>query len=378
MKMKSYYAATVEAALKMATQEMGPDALLVNSRRTGADTRHLGDYEVVFAILPEQALGDGAPEGLALPSQAPVQGTMRAPSLDKLSVEVSDLKRQMERLASTLARSSTGYSNLTAHPELAEAFALLTAAEVDANLAYDIVSRIGPGLNDKMLRSEIQKLLVVDSHLGRHRSPRNVVALVGPPGSGKTTCLVKLAARYALASRRPSQILSADTYRIAAADQLRSYAAILGLGFQITETSASLGQAIEEHSQKELILIDTPGFSRHEMQEGLELARFLSSRTDIDVHLVLPASMRAADMTRAIDDYEIFHPAKLLFTRTDETETFGPVLNHVVRTSKAVSFVSSGQQIPEDLHAPTPESLSDWILNRGAGRQELVRAAAAA
>ena len=107
------------------------------------------------------------------------------------------------------------------------------------------------------------------------------------------------------------------------------------------------------------------------------MASFLSARADIDVHLVLPASMRAADMARAIDAYEMFHPAKLLFTRTDETETFGPILNQVVRTSKAVSFLSSGQQIPEDLHAPTPESLAGWILNKGTGRADLARTAAA-
>ncbi|MGI8742878.1 MAG: hypothetical protein ACR2NN_09975 [Bryobacteraceae bacterium] len=378
MRLKSYFAATVESAMKLAGQELGPDAMLVNSRRTGTETRHLGEYEVVFAMGADQSPKAGTIETPGMAFQSGPGTTMRAPGLDKLSHEVADLKRQMERLASTLSRSSASYSNLTAHPELSEAFALLTSAEVDTNLAYDIVSRIGAGLNDRLLQSEIQKLIAVEPRLGREGSQRIIVAVVGPPGSGKTTCLVKLAARYALPGRRPSQILSMDTYRVAAAEQLRSYAAILGIGFQVTETTAAVAQAIEEHSSKELILIDTPGFGRHEMQESVDLAKFLARRADIDTHLVIPASLKAADMPRTIDRYEIFRPAKLLFTRTDETETYGSILNQVVRTGKPVSFLTDGQQVPEDIHAPTKESLTGLILHRRNVSQDLASSVAAA
>src|ERR1039457_3681020 len=92
-----------------------------------------------------------------------------------------------------------------------------------------------------------------------------IVALVGPPGSGKTTTLVKLAVNYRLASRCPVLLLSMDTYRVAAAEQLRCYAAILGVGFQVLETITALAQAIEENRGKELIFIDTPGFGFSDM-----------------------------------------------------------------------------------------------------------------
>jgi flagellar biosynthesis protein FlhF len=187
------------------------------------------------------------------------------------------------------------------------------------------------------------------------------VALTGPCASGKTTTLVKLAVRYGLGMHRPVHILSMDSYRVAASEQLRSYAAILGIGFQALETSAALAQALEEHSNKDLVLIDTPGYGPRDIDDAQDLARFLASRQDIDTHLVLTASMRSADLSRVVDRFEVFRPAKLLFAKLDETGTFGPILNQVVRTGKPVSFLAAGQQIPEDLEPASAERVVDLL-----------------
>jgi flagellar biosynthesis protein FlhF len=189
-----------------------------------------------------------------------------------------------------------------------------------------------------------------------------MVALVGPPGAGKTSALVKLAVQYGITSRKPSQILTVDTYRIAAADELRSYAAILGIGCQVLDTTAALAQALEEHRQKDLILIDTPGLCRAEMDGYQDLAQFLSTYPGMDTHLVLPASMRTCDLKRVAEQYAIFKPSKLLFTRVDETQTFGPILSQSVRMNLPISFLSGGQGIPEDLEPATPDRILDLIL----------------
>jgi flagellar biosynthesis protein FlhF len=173
---------------------------------------------------------------------------------------------------------------------------------------------------------------------------------------------VKLAVQYGLAARKTVQVLTTDTYRIAAAEELRSYAAILGIGYQVLETAGALAQAIDEHRQKDLILIDTPGLCRSEMEASEDLAKLLASHPGVDTHLVLPASMRAADLCRVSGQYSIFHPRKLLFTRMDETETFGPIVSSSIRMGLPVSFFSRGQRIPEDLEAATPDLLLDLVL----------------
>jgi flagellar biosynthesis protein FlhF len=218
------------------------------------------------------------------------------------------------------------------------------------------------------LVEEVRSRFTVEPGLGRGESPPRVAAMAGPSGSGKTTTLVKLAVQYGLASRRQVQLLSVDTFRIAAAAQLRSFAAILGVGFQVLENVGALAQAIQENRSKDLILIDTPGFGPADMEADCGLAHFLSSRSDIDTHLVLSSSMKAADVTRMVDRFEIFRPQRLLFTRLDETESLGPIFNEAARTGKPLSFFANGQRIPEDLEAVTWDRLVEGLLGTPASQ----------
>lgn len=369
MRLKSYFAASIEGALNLARQELGQEAMLLDSHRTGPESRHLGEYEVVCAVVPAKPAVFETP-GTPAEAEPPAFSTaaVRAPSLDKLCSEVSELKRYMERMAATIARSSAGFASLRSNPELMEAFAVLNAAEVDSSLAYDIVSEVAdqvsgdPSQLRMTLTANVEKLLAVDPSLGKPGNGQRIAAMAGPPGSGKTTTLVKLAAKFALAARKSAQILTLDTYRVAAVEQLRSYAAILGVGFQVLETPAALAHSLEEHRSKDLILIDTPGFARNELNDAADIAAFLSTHPRVDTHLVLPASLKAADMKRVAEQYEIFKPAKLLLTRLDETDSFGSILNVVARTGKPVSFVCAGQQVPDDLAPARRDNLARLIL----------------
>src|SRR5579871_4817846 len=236
----------------------------------------------------------------------------------------------------------------------------LIANEVDAALAQAVAEG-----------APLESRFEVDPSLGRNGAYASggcaIVALVGPPGVGKTTTLVKLAARYGLTSPKPAYIISTDVYRIAAADQLRSLASILGIGCDVVETPLALIQAIEEHRSKGLILIDTPGLSPSEMEDAGDLAQRIAHHPEIDTHLVLSASMKPSDMTRIADGYAIFAPKKLLFTRIDETERYGALLSEAARRALPISFLSNGQRIPDDLEPAAKEQLSIMILGGQTG-----------
>jgi flagellar biosynthesis protein FlhF len=221
-------------------------------------------------------------------------------------------------------------------------------------------------VREPALREALGKLVKVDSELGLPGASTRVVALVGPPGAGKTSALVKLAVQCGISAGKTVRILTMDTYRIAAAEELRSYAAILGIGCQVLETpdalSNVLSSGLDEIRAQGLTLIDTPGLCHSEMDVSNDLAHVLAAHPGIDTHLVLPASMRSADLRRVAEQYGIFHPRKLLFTRMDETETFGAILSRCVRMGKPISFFSRGQRIPEDLEPATVDQLLDLVL----------------
>jgi len=349
MKLKSFFADSIEEAIALARREMGPEAMLVHSKRASSEARHLGAYEVVCAADTDRG-----------PAPSTSARTQPAPSVDKLVREVSDLRQQMERLARSLTRCGSGIAGVASDPDLAAAFAALNEAELDPDLTYEIMSELSAPLAPGALSGQVNRLLRVHPELGCAGSARRVAALVGPPGAGKTSALVKLAVQYGTTAHKRVQLLTLDTYRIAAADELQSYAGILGIGCQVLETPAALDPALAELGQADLVLIDTPGLSQNEMDE--ELAQAIARSPDIDTHLVLPASMRTRDLNRVAELYSIFKPDKLLFTRLDETRTFGPILNQSVRMGIPVSYLSNGQRIPEDLVAATQDRLLGLLV----------------
>jgi flagellar biosynthesis protein FlhF len=383
MKIKSYYSRTVEDAIASARQEMGPDAMLVNSRKAPPEVRHLGEYEVVFGSVTDA--GAPAEAALKLPGEPgePFPGHPAFQS-DRLSSEVAELKKELEGMRRAITRTAFAPAQwVGVSQDISDAYAALTAADVSPELAREIVQAAGERLNrngpspgraahktdgpafQRALFEEASSRFTADATLGRGPAQPRIVALVGPAGSGKTTTLVKLAVNFGLAARRPVLLFSLDTHRVAAADQLRSYAAILGVGFQLLETVSSLAQAIEENRGKELIFIDTPGLAYGDLEDAQGLTHFLATRGDIDTHLVLPASMKPADLSRMVDAFEIFRPRHLLFTKLDETGSFGPIFGEAARSGKPLSFFTAGQRIPEDLEPVNPERVLDLVLHGG-------------
>lgn len=366
MRVKSYFVPNVAAALGLARQELGPDAVLLETRRAPAEAAHLGEYEVVFGV-------PGSNPARSEPQSSAAEG------LDRLMQEVAELRRQLERMSTAVTRSSVLGPAVSPADATAWMLARMVQAELEPELAMELIQQargrleaVEGGELEALLAAELEKLCPVDSSLGRPVEGPRVVALVGPSGAGKTATLVKLAVREGLERRRAVRMLSLDNLRVCGAEQLRQYATILGVAFQALETTQGLASALRECRGKELVLIDTPGYGAGEMEEAEELAQWLAARSDIDCHLVLTASMRSADLWRVAERFERFRPHKLLFTRLDETETYGPLWSLALRLAKPVSFLCAGQRIPEDLEAASGKRLVELLLG-----EPLARAAAA-
>lgn len=337
---KSYFATTIKEAISQARRDLGPDAMLLNSRQAPPEGAHLGAYEVVFATHP--------------PVNQPVREECANP-VEQLQRRMEEMRDLLETLShppvKTPSPAAVVEESLVQAGFTREAASeLITAAQ--RRLTVESVAEIGrprvlpvwdTGTILEAVKTEMGDRISVQPETGR------VTALVGPPGCGKTTALIKLAVRAMIAGR-PVRLLSTDNRRIAAADQLRSYAALLGLPFRTLENGMSVDQAVSSTPASSLVLIDTPGLSLTALNENDGgLAGILGGNPDIDVHLVLPASMRGADMARIAERYEIFHPAKLLFTKLDETDSLAATFTEAARSGRPLSFFCTGQLVPDDI-----------------------------
>jgi flagellar biosynthesis protein FlhF len=207
-------------------------------------------------------------------------------------------------------------------------------------------SRVGLG-DDAVARAislETARLLPQNSSLDG-----GLAALIGPPGGGKTSTIVRLAVAYGLAHGRRVVLLAAKDHRVAASGMLRQYAALLGVEFHDAAGVPELQDRVERRQEGELILIDTPGYGPRDREQARELADFLAQSGEIQKHLVLPATVKSEDLRSAAERFEAFGTGHLLFTKLDETAGCGSVFSLAWAVRKPISFFTTGQQVPGDL-----------------------------
>jgi len=193
------------------------------------------------------------------------------------------------------------------------------------------------------------------------------IALVGPTGVGKTTTLAKIAASYLGRHSNSIALITIDTYRIAAVEQLKVYGEIMHLPVDVVITPEQLEQAIARHSDKELILIDTAGRSPRDSYCIEELAQFLRPELDIDKHLVLSAGTRENELLDTIERFNTLGISNTIFTKTDECTSLGILLNIQIQNANPLSYVTNGQRVPEDLLEISPKIVAELIMSQNEG-----------
>lgn len=192
-----------------------------------------------------------------------------------------------------------------------------------------------------------------------------VVFFVGPTGVGKTTTIAKIASRFCVDEKKKVVLLTADTYRIAAAEQLRTYANILEVPFRIIYSGQEILQAYEEFHDVDYILIDTAGHSHHNEEQKANsrlMIHSLDEKAETEVYLVLSATTKYRDLVSIADTYAEMTKYKIIFTKLDETTALGNLLNLRLYTEADLSYVTCGQNVPEDMEQFNPQNTVKQIL----------------
>ncbi|MEZ4598783.1 MAG: flagellar biosynthesis protein FlhF [Syntrophotaleaceae bacterium] len=216
----------------------------------------------------------------------------------------------------------------------------------------------------EFFKQTVQDLIRVTEPVHADRGRQRRVALIGPTGVGKTTTVAKLAANYLLNGGTRIALVTIDTYRIAAVEQLKVYGEIMNLPVEVVLTPDQLQEAFARHQDKDLILIDTAGRSPRDVPSIEELCRFLGPQAGTENHLVLAAPTRDRELQETVSRFGKLPLHSLVFTKLDECDQRGSLFNVPLRQNLPISYLTNGQRVPEDLVVAEPEALAGFITNQ--------------
>lgn len=337
MRVKRFVADNAQQAIARVKQDLGKDALILHSRpyKEGGFLGFFAKkrYEVLAAVDgTETGSMFSTPKGEGAP--APRQHLFKAeqdvilPELEKVKQELTEIKQAIDGV----------FAQVRSTPNSSAPSSLAKTVEID----------------DTMIQTYPIKL----------SSRPTVVSLVGPTGVGKTTTIAKLAANFALFEGKSVGLITIDTYRIAAVEQLKTYSEIINLPIEVVYTAAEFKKALTNFEDKELVLIDTAGRSQKNKQQIRELRHFFNGRRLDETHLVLSANTKIEDLLETADSFREIEFNRLIFTKLDETNSIGNVLEVADRLKIPMSYVTTGQNVPEDIEVATFE-----VIKRHAGKE---------
>lgn len=291
-----------------------------------------------------------------------------ASDLDVKEQEILDLQNQLEEMKSMLVEMSRNKDEAGGIPNLQRA---MEAQGISQHVLEDMISKLNgteilaPQNSIKALKAlekYVRKAIRIANGITLYSDKPKIVALIGPTGVGKTTTLAKIAAKFVLEEGAKVALITADTYRISAVEQLKTYSDILGLPLEIVYNPQALQEAIEKHRDKQLILLDTAGRSQYNAYQMKELSELLNIDADIEKHLVMSATTKTSDGLELLDNFSLCKPDRVIFTKVDETKTHGIILNILHRRKAALSYLTNGQSVPDDIEPASIEKLAELLL----------------
>jgi len=380
MKIKRYFAPDIRQAIRKVRDEQGPDAVILSNQRVN------GGIEIVAAIDYDESLlhgnvmkhdskldnNDNSHESIDLvgskgstkiEQSSPVKQNhpssnivwSQEPALVEIQDELKKLRDMLENQLSGLAWGEMSRR----YPQRADLIQRLMQIGLSASLCREITDEISSDMDIDRLWGRALALLADRIPISETDllTDGGVVALIGPTGVGKTTTIAKIASRYTLRhGNRDVALVTIDNYRVGAYEQLRTYGRILDIPVKNADSKQELQQVLKDLKGRRLILIDTAGMGQHD-HHLINQAGILDGDDSIRTSLLLSATTRLSGMEDVIQAFDIFKPRDCMFSKIDEATSLGNLLSIAIKHQLPVSYVSDGQQVPEDLHRARAHNL---------------------
>jgi len=388
MNVKTYRANTMQEALAQVRRDLGSKASVLHTREVPASGwlrwfQGGRQIEVVASTsvavpsrLPRRAVaGEGAPTTESQSARAVARPPLKS-MVEKMagvlpSQEFGDQLARLQSRVDALCRRGSDLASGELEDGAFHLFTDLIEADLSESLARELVDRATAQAGDDPRDSQQLRALVVEmieaeiavaGPIGASPGRRHLVALVGPTGVGKTTTIAKLAANFRLRERRRVGLITVDTYRVAAVEQLRTYADIIDLPMEIVATPREMHQALARMADLDLVLMDTAGRSPRDEVKILELRAMLAEAAPDEVHLVLSSVASAASLAKTAEQFAAVGTTALVLTKLDEAASLGNLLPLVRSSRLPLSYVTHGQNVPDDIAPADAGRLARGIL----------------
>jgi flagellar biosynthesis protein FlhF len=376
MQIKRYEVGSIQEALNKIRMDLGEEAVILSTKRLRGGKVPL--FEVTAARdvsktkVDSQEPRDTHESGNHRMSASAEMDMIRNDLIEMKSL-IKDIRREdsIRRELSQLREYMNNLMNVLGHWEKnllpgppSKIYYHLVANGVSRERAYKLINTIDKTDNFentcKLLENAITSSIPVTD--GRKR--KGIIAFVGPTGVGKTTTLAKLAARYAMSEKISVGLISADTYRIAAADQLKTYAKIMGLPIKVVSEKGEFKEALSRFSDRDLIMVDTPGKSRKDQGYIEKLRDFLSVGVPVETNLLLSLTASRENMLEAASRFDAVNYDNIIFTKVDEATGLGSMYDVIDEVGKPVSYLTVGQNVPNDIEDANPGRIARLIMHQ--------------
>lgn len=369
MIIKRYIGNTMQDAMAQVKADLGSDAIILNTRRIrkkGLVSWFTKPLIEVTAAADNDIIGFSNRE---INHNVVTRDTARDDySYYKFEKKVDAMEEMIKKLVTEFGRDLDKGSSKTFGENQAY-FDILISNEVNQKYAIEIMEKATELYTGRDLEfSQCFEQVILD-YLGEDVQPievtpgqRKIVLFVGPTGVGKTTTLAKLAAGFAIEDGKKVGLITSDTYRIAAVDQLRVYAEILGIPMSVIYSPKDISGALEEHKDRDIILIDTAGRSIKDESHEKEIKEIIEYGNIHDIYLVISANSSYQGCLDILNSYEFLGEYKLIFTKIDEITTYGSIINCKLISRRPLSYITTGQNVPVDIEIANIHKIKDLLM----------------